>query len=71
MEYWLEWARGPAFVFAFAFMVLGLVRHLAPPLVIGMGGLMTGIYWIIERRMKLAVQATPRPVSEEEKGNEP
>jgi nitrate reductase gamma subunit len=29
MEYWLEWARGPAFVFAFAFMVLGLVRHLA------------------------------------------
>jgi nitrate reductase gamma subunit len=29
MEYWLEWARGPAFVFAFIFMILGLVRHLA------------------------------------------
>ena len=27
MEAWLEWARGPAFVFAFTFMVLGLVRH--------------------------------------------
>ena len=27
MEAWLEWARGPAFVFSFAFMVLGLVRH--------------------------------------------
>jgi hypothetical protein len=29
MEAWLEWARGPAFVFAFSFMVLGLVRHAA------------------------------------------
>ena len=27
MEAWLEWARGPAFIFAFTFMVLGLVRH--------------------------------------------
>jgi nitrate reductase gamma subunit len=27
MEAWLEWARGPAFVFAFSFMVLGLLRH--------------------------------------------
>ena len=27
MEAWLEWARGPVFVFAFSFMVLGLVRH--------------------------------------------
>ena len=27
MEAWLEWARGPAFVFAFTFMVLGLIRH--------------------------------------------
>jgi nitrate reductase gamma subunit len=27
MEAWLEWARGPAFVFAFSFMVLGLARH--------------------------------------------
>jgi nitrate reductase gamma subunit len=27
MEAWLEWARGPAFVFAFSFMVLGLIRH--------------------------------------------
>jgi nitrate reductase gamma subunit len=29
MEEWLEWARGPAFVFALAFMILGLMRHLA------------------------------------------
>lgn len=29
MEHWLEWARGPAFVFSFSFMILGLVRHLA------------------------------------------
>ena len=28
MEHWLEWARGPAFIFSFSFMVLGLVRHL-------------------------------------------
>jgi nitrate reductase gamma subunit len=27
MESWLEWARGPAFVFAFVFMLLGLTRH--------------------------------------------
>jgi len=27
MEAWLEWARGPVFVFAFSFMVLGLIRH--------------------------------------------
>lgn len=29
MESALEWARGPVFVFAFAFMVLGLLRHAA------------------------------------------
>jgi len=29
MEYWLEWARGPAFIFSFSFMILGLLRHLA------------------------------------------
>ena len=29
MDYWLEWARGPAFVFSFTLMVLGLGRHLA------------------------------------------
>ncbi len=29
MEAWLEWARGPAFVFSFTFMVLGLIRHVA------------------------------------------
>jgi nitrate reductase gamma subunit len=29
MESWLEWARGPAFIFSFCFMVLGLLRHLA------------------------------------------
>ena len=28
MEQWLEWARGPAFKFAFVLMVLGLLRHL-------------------------------------------
>lgn len=27
MESWLEWARGPAFIFAFSFMVIGLLRH--------------------------------------------
>ena len=29
MESWLEWARGPAFLFAFVFMLLGLTRHVA------------------------------------------
>jgi len=29
MEFWLEWARGPAFIFAFTFMLLGLTRHVA------------------------------------------
>jgi len=29
MEAWVEWARGPAFVFAFTFMLLGLLRHAA------------------------------------------
>jgi len=29
MEYWLEWAKGPVFIFSFTFMVLGLARHLA------------------------------------------
>ena len=28
MQFWLELARGPAFLFAFSFMVLGLLRHL-------------------------------------------
>ena len=27
MESWIAWARGPAFVFAFSFMLLGLIRH--------------------------------------------
>jgi len=27
MESWIEWARGPAFIFAFSFMLLGLTRH--------------------------------------------
>ena len=27
MESWLEWARGPAFVFCFGFMILGYLRH--------------------------------------------
>jgi formate dehydrogenase iron-sulfur subunit len=42
-----------------------------PPLIVGIGGLVTGIYWVIERRMKLAAEAAPRPASEEKKGNEP
>jgi len=29
MESWIEWARGPAFIFAFSFMLLGLIRHVA------------------------------------------
>ena len=29
MEAWLEWARGPAFLFSFSFMILGLLRHVA------------------------------------------
>lgn len=29
MDAWLEWARGPFFYFALAFMVLGLARHVA------------------------------------------
>jgi nitrate reductase gamma subunit len=28
MQYWLDFARGPLFLFAFSFMVLGLFRHL-------------------------------------------
>ena len=28
MDTWLEWARGPLFWFALAFMVLGLIRHM-------------------------------------------
>ena len=27
MDAWLEFARGPVFLFALAFMVLGLLRH--------------------------------------------
>ena len=27
MESWVDWAKGPAFTFAFAFMLLGLIRH--------------------------------------------
>jgi len=27
MESWIEWARGPAFIFALSFMLLGLMRH--------------------------------------------
>jgi len=29
MEHLVAWARGPAFIFSFTFMVLGLLRHLA------------------------------------------
>lgn len=40
-----------------------------PPLIVGMGGLMTGIYWIVERRMRLSSAAEQQPVSEGEKRN--
>ena len=29
MDYWIEWVRGPAFIFSLSFMILGLARHLA------------------------------------------
>jgi formate dehydrogenase iron-sulfur subunit len=38
-----------------------------PAIAIGMGGLVTGIYWIIERRRRLSEAALPRAASEEEK----
>jgi nitrate reductase gamma subunit len=28
MESWLQWARGPAFIFSISFMILGLARHI-------------------------------------------
>ena len=31
-----------------------------PSLIVGMGGLMTGIYWIVERRMRLAAEGAVR-----------
>jgi formate dehydrogenase iron-sulfur subunit len=34
-----------------------------PPLVLGMGGLMTGLWWIVGRRMKLAEQAQQEAAS--------
>jgi formate dehydrogenase iron-sulfur subunit len=40
-----------------------------PALILGMGGLTTGLYWIIGRRIKLTA-ATPRPASEEKKEND-
>ncbi len=39
-----------------------------PPIIVGVGGLMTGIYWIVERRMKLSA-AGHQPVSGGEKKN--
>ncbi len=37
-----------------------------PPLIVAVGGLMTGIYWVIERRMKLAGGEPPEPQAEPE-----
>jgi formate dehydrogenase iron-sulfur subunit len=42
-----------------------------PPLIVGMGGLMTGIYWIVERRMKLSAGGAERPPLKEKKDSEP
>jgi formate dehydrogenase iron-sulfur subunit len=41
-----------------------------PPVVVGMAGLMTGIYWVVERRMRLAAEATDRSPSERKKDSE-
>jgi formate dehydrogenase iron-sulfur subunit len=41
-----------------------------PPLVVGMGGLMAGIYWIVERRMKLSAGEADRSASEGKKDSE-
>jgi len=41
-----------------------------PPLIIGIGGLMTGIYWIVERRIKLSTKSLHTPTSKGKKGNE-
>jgi formate dehydrogenase iron-sulfur subunit len=38
-----------------------------PPLVVGMAGLMTGIYWIVERRMKLSAGAAEPAAPEKKK----
>jgi formate dehydrogenase iron-sulfur subunit len=40
-----------------------------PPLILGMGGLMTGIYWIIERRMKRAAESARHSGSPGERGD--
>ena len=29
IETWVAWAKGPVFMFAFSFMLLGLLRHVA------------------------------------------
>lgn len=42
MDTWLEWARGPVFIFSFTFMALGLLRH----------AVMTG--WEMVRTMRRA-----------------
>ncbi len=41
-----------------------------PPLIVGTGGLMTVIYWVIERRMKLSAAASHTQASKGEKNNE-
>jgi formate dehydrogenase iron-sulfur subunit len=41
-----------------------------PALMLGMAGVTTGIYWIIERRMRLAAPTAPLPESEEKKGKD-
>ncbi|NQT15285.1 MAG: 4Fe-4S dicluster domain-containing protein [Planctomycetes bacterium] len=42
-----------------------------PPLVLGMGGLMTGVWWIVGRRMKLAQEATQSATTSETTDREP
>jgi len=42
-----------------------------PPIIVGMGGLMTGLWWIVGRRMKLAEEATRSSMTANEAGQEP
>ena len=46
METWLEWAKGPAFIGALSFMVLGLARHVVLTL------------WEVNRSMRRAGDKT-------------
>ena len=42
-----------------------------PPVILGMGGLMAGTYWIIGRRMKLAAQGGSAPAPSKPQAGQP